>query len=771
LSYYLTDKAYDFYQQKVSMTEEKWTLEEFYTELFNFCFPINYRMQMRKKLQHTFQKDKTVNQYAFELEEIYNMIGGYSQRDKVIKLWNGFRRSIQAALWNDKLNPEISSWRKILAAAEIIEIAESVNSNSKESKTDSYSGSVLPSNKGKRHREKSHKKSRGNSRGVTSNLASGSRPMPPPNRKEFNLRPPPRDNRFQQSRGRGGHPRFNSTPRREFVKREPVDYGLPDKEKAARLADGRCFGCNETGHLARNCPKRSSVKHTGNKPPGISNFNMELIEENLPSDSNSAEVLDSLPLGHINFENCDESSQSLSPNPQRTCRPNWMTLNELKPRKQIGDALAMVAEHLLNDLQPFPGDDRFPQQQVHGWDAQNRFSVATRPGDLENYMVIDFLTNFRAKISKENLSDEFFGLGQWYAQKRLCHLNREVSSNVPSCKMTEPWSFVARFLLMDGIRSSYPNLDPDTLSEFRFYVEKSKNDSGFYAIDDEDLEITTLIAGELLENPTFDLIKWYRDELDEGGFYDECYTMSMLQKEEQCDSQADSESEQSEFSDAESVLSVLLDMFDQDLDQDLDSDSDELPGLQSVSDTDSEVGSQTAPEGGSYVKFEPTIDNLESNSLETESIEVEPTIYHNLEAASDSGSSSGDLTGYELGKVGDILAWKVQQVLTHCQPFPEDENEALPKEFFHGKPRFEVTRGEEFPHDDLYTISDHFRGIITSIHIARLRHDTFSIGKWYAEICAMKGKDHQPLIVREWMHKREYHETIMGTVREQYTAH
>ena len=221
-------------------------------------------------------------------------------RDKVIKLWNGFRRSIQAALWNEKLNPEISSWRKILAAAEIIEIAESVNGNSKESKADSYSGSVLPSNRGKRHHEKSYKKSRdtsGTSRRGTSNNASGSRPTPPSVQREFHLRPPPKDNRSQQFRGRGGHSRFNSTPRREFVKKEPVDYGLPDKEKATRLADGRCFGCNETGHLARNCPKRSSVKHTGNKPPGISTFNMELIEENLPSDSNSAEVLDSLPLG------------------------------------------------------------------------------------------------------------------------------------------------------------------------------------------------------------------------------------------------------------------------------------------------------------------------------------------------------------------------------------------------------------------------------------------------------------------------------------------
>ena len=309
------------------MTEEKWTLEEFYTELFNFCFPINYRMQMRKKLNHTFQKDKTVNQYAFELEEIYNMIGGYSQRDKVIKLWN------------DKLNPEISSqaWRKVLAAAEIIEIAESVNGASKESKTNSYSGSVLPSNKRKEHRRKSHKNSKDSSRGGSIIHASGSQPRPPSVRKNSNPRYPSKDNRSQFSRGRGGCPRFGSTPRRDFVKKEPVDYGLPDKEKAARLAEGRCFGCNEIGHLGRNSPHRNSVKHIGNKPPGVSNFIMELVGESLPSDSNSAEVLDSLPLRHVSFKNCEETdlfpSSSLS-------RPDWMRLSEQKPRNKIGDAFA-----------------------------------------------------------------------------------------------------------------------------------------------------------------------------------------------------------------------------------------------------------------------------------------------------------------------------------------------------------------------------------------------------------------------------------------------
>ena len=47
LSYYLTDKAYDFYTQKVASNEGYWTLKQFYVELFNFCFPIDYRMQLR----------------------------------------------------------------------------------------------------------------------------------------------------------------------------------------------------------------------------------------------------------------------------------------------------------------------------------------------------------------------------------------------------------------------------------------------------------------------------------------------------------------------------------------------------------------------------------------------------------------------------------------------------------------------------------------------------------------------------------------------------
>ena len=58
LSYYLKGKAYDYYTQKVSMNYRDWTLREFFEQMFNYCFPINYRMAQRQKLKKCFQNEK-----------------------------------------------------------------------------------------------------------------------------------------------------------------------------------------------------------------------------------------------------------------------------------------------------------------------------------------------------------------------------------------------------------------------------------------------------------------------------------------------------------------------------------------------------------------------------------------------------------------------------------------------------------------------------------------------------------------------------------------
>ena len=108
------------------MNEEEWTVPEFYTALFDYCFPVDYRMQLRKTLARCHQNDKSVAEYTHELQDLFNMIRNIPEQDQVLKFWNSARPSIQKELWRNKLNPELSLWRKVVAQAEIIEIAEDV---------------------------------------------------------------------------------------------------------------------------------------------------------------------------------------------------------------------------------------------------------------------------------------------------------------------------------------------------------------------------------------------------------------------------------------------------------------------------------------------------------------------------------------------------------------------------------------------------------------------------------------------------------------------
>ena len=120
------DKAYDFYTQKVANDEANWMLKHFYDELFNYCFPVDYHMQLRRTLARCHQNEKSVVEYTHELTELFNMIGDIPEHDQVLKFWNGSQPIIQKGLWWDTLNPKTSSWARVMSQAEIIEISENV---------------------------------------------------------------------------------------------------------------------------------------------------------------------------------------------------------------------------------------------------------------------------------------------------------------------------------------------------------------------------------------------------------------------------------------------------------------------------------------------------------------------------------------------------------------------------------------------------------------------------------------------------------------------
>ena len=92
LLHYLTGRAYEFYVCEVSGKPYRWRLPDFFRELFNYCFPVDFRIKQRAKLRCCYQNSSRVRDYVYELNELWTMIGDIDERTCVHKLWFGLRQ-------------------------------------------------------------------------------------------------------------------------------------------------------------------------------------------------------------------------------------------------------------------------------------------------------------------------------------------------------------------------------------------------------------------------------------------------------------------------------------------------------------------------------------------------------------------------------------------------------------------------------------------------------------------------------------------------------
>ena len=112
LAHFLTGKAYDYYMQKVApyLSTRNWDIHEFFTEMFNYCFPLDYKQQMRVRLENLNQApNQTVSEYVYELQELFNLLGDTPEKLQVVKLWYSLRPRIQRTMWRDRLHPDEST--------------------------------------------------------------------------------------------------------------------------------------------------------------------------------------------------------------------------------------------------------------------------------------------------------------------------------------------------------------------------------------------------------------------------------------------------------------------------------------------------------------------------------------------------------------------------------------------------------------------------------------------------------------------------------------
>ena len=94
--------------------------------------------------------------------------------------------------------------------------------------------------------------------------------------------------------------------------------------------------------------------------------------------------------------------------------------------------------------------------------------------------------------------------------------------------MGDTISTVATKLITDGISMSYPCINPELSPADWFYVHLADFGSSDNIIKDLDLEMSTLIPKARLEDPSFDLVSWYRQYLLQHNRYQPQYYKTHL---------------------------------------------------------------------------------------------------------------------------------------------------------------------------------------------------------------------------------------------------
>ena len=443
-------------------------------------------------------------------------------------------------------------------------------------------------------------------------------------------------------------------------------------------------------------------------------------------DGKDVEVLDSLPLGSIMLEAEDSSSPVEYPPlaDWRDSYPYWCTPG-IHARNKLGDCFVMVADAILTQQQPYPGDEVF---EANGLRPELRFVVSYCRRD-RNYTIRDRLVNARETIDEALFRKAQFDVSRWYAKRRRQALGLRTKLT-HSFAMGHAISLVATKLLTDGVLAWYPCTKPDLDPEDRFAVYPVGPTRCDYTIRDDDLDLLVSVPKSRLEEPSFDLVGWYKQYLDQRDLFQRRYLKNHIQvyvrSAEEVSPVTTSEPDQLDIE------------FEYPTDEEYDSEFEDLPPLIPLSDSEDEDDDD--PLGPA---------------------EMEEPVDETVPSGSDlSGGPVPADVAQSLGIENDTLTQRVMRVLTRCQPFPGD-GPPVDLTYRVGEPRF-VVEHQDF---DILVIYDRVQGFEARICVSLLRWPVFSVGKWYAERCAHhKGLPVPWMHAHEWIIGRNWESTTMGQV-------
>ncbi|EJF55666.1 hypothetical protein DICSQDRAFT_38926, partial [Dichomitus squalens LYAD-421 SS1] len=114
---YLGGKAAKFFMNHVAPERNKWSKQDVYDGLFDYCFPEDFKRVLRAKLERAYQGTTRLRDYVREIEHLAKRFPDVTDFQLVQIFWKGINQYLRVHLIEKGFDPETTPLDRLVKHA------------------------------------------------------------------------------------------------------------------------------------------------------------------------------------------------------------------------------------------------------------------------------------------------------------------------------------------------------------------------------------------------------------------------------------------------------------------------------------------------------------------------------------------------------------------------------------------------------------------------------------------------------------------------------